>query len=211
MTRQALSLWQSEDKQSASRSLKALSKSVCMPFRALAWPKCQINIWQNHITLFHSPSLDLSHSLCDVGLTNGLNHSDAAHGVCSFRRPSGSHMTSKIIIEWGRAGKAIAIVLYVVEPLKNILKPTDTHSCCGAYWNTNSCYWCFNRLILHFIWYIIINSDGKMAQSICHFWKKKIFCYRNTLVFCVAHHRGMKQHYPLVLLPALHNRIGFRD
>ena len=57
---QAPSVWQSEDKQSAS--LKALSKSVCMPFRALAWPKCQSNIWQKHITLFHSPSLHLTGS-----------------------------------------------------------------------------------------------------------------------------------------------------
>lgn len=99
MTRQALSVWQSEDKSLVS--LKALCKSVCMPFRALAWPKCQSNIWQNPITLLPSlPPWIPSHSRCDVGLIKGFNHSDTAHGVCLFRRPSSSWKNSKMGIEW---------------------------------------------------------------------------------------------------------------
>lgn len=116
MTRHALSVWQSEDKQSAS--LKALSKSVCMPFRALAGPKCQSNIWQKHITplslSFPLPGSFLI-SFRDLGLTKGLNHSDIAHDGCSFRGPLGFQKTTKKMrTECEAAFKASGITLYVV-------------------------------------------------------------------------------------------------
>lgn len=79
---------------------------------------------EQHLTeprnsLFYSPSL--SPFLNPSVLQKGLNHSDTAHGVCSFRRPSGSDKSSKMGIERGRVRRAIDILLHVAEPL-NILK-----------------------------------------------------------------------------------------
>lgn len=85
MTGQAASVWQSEDKQSASP--KALSKSVCMPFGTLAWPKCQSSIWQNHSFTFPlSPTLVPSSFLLLTWSWSekGLSYSDTAHSIYSF-------------------------------------------------------------------------------------------------------------------------------
>lgn len=116
------------------------------------------------MTLFHSQSL------CDVGPTKGLNHSGTAHDVCSFRRPSGCHKSSKMGIERGEGCRAIGILLYVAEPL-NISKPKDTHSCCGAYKNTTNNF--------HFASYF---SDGEDDTTHLSFVEKEEFFFSTALV-----------------------------
>ncbi len=180
MTRQALSVTVRR------QAMKALSKSVCMPFRALAWPKCQSNIWQSHITLRLSLPLHiLSHYSCDVALTKELNHSDAAHGVRSFSRPSGSRKTSKKGIEWGRA---IDFFTYVPGPLT--IKPEDTQSSC-------------NHKRISF-WFIFVRERIVICGKCGSFLQRLM---DNT--FILWSHRNMKQHYPLILVLALYSRIGF--
>lgn len=114
------------------------------------------------MTLFHSQSL------CDVGPTKGLNHSGTAHDVCSFRRPSGCHKSSKMGIERGEGCRAIGILLYVAEPL-NISKPKDTHSCCGAYKNTTNNF--------HFASYF---SDGEDDTTHLSFVEKEEFFFLHS-------------------------------
>lgn len=180
MTRQGLSVWQSEDKQLAS--LKALSKSVCMPFRALAWPKCQSNIWQNHITLFHSPSLSLplwilffSFPLwcCSNKRVKSLRHSSRCLFI--FDGPEAPRRLVKWELNGGAPGKKVLtfycmLLSLAVEGLKTPQAPFIL----VKYFTVNNLWWLnwHNALVLF------------------------LDCCITRPSFCVTSHRDIKQHYP---------------
>ncbi len=95
-----------------------------------------------------------------------------------------------------RACRAIDILLYVAEPLRNILKThivvvEPNHFHFGSYFTAKKKK----------------NKENLMAK-LGKYLEKDIFftLLYNPLVLCMTNHRDVMQHYPLILLPALYSR-----